>query len=84
LSSGLLIQVNQAETQEAGVLDAHHFRSQALLYSELAERMSLRGDAEYCRIVAERCRARAAELETHGQPAAALRDIPSSPMPIGS
>jgi hypothetical protein len=84
LSSGLLIQVNQAETQEAGVLDAQHFRSQALLYSELAERMSVRGDAEYCRILAERCLARAAELETDGQSATAFRDIPSSQMPNGS
>ena len=66
------------------MLDAHHFRSQALLYSELAERMSLRGDAEYCRIIAERCLARATELETHGQSAKALRDIPSSRMPSGN
>ena len=66
------------------MLDAHHFRSQALLYSELAERMSLRGDAEYCRIVAERCRARAIELETHSESATALRDIPSLQMPNGS
>jgi len=66
------------------VLDAYHFRSQAVLYFELAERMSLRGDAEYCRIIAARCLARAAELETHGESATALRDIPSSPMPNGS
>jgi len=66
------------------VLDAHHFRSQARLYSELAERMSLRGDAEYCRIVAERCRARATELETDSESATALKDIPSPQMPIGS
>jgi hypothetical protein len=70
---------------EAGVLDAHHFRSQAQLYRELARWMSLRGDAEYCRIIAERCQARAIELETHSEPAAtALRDIPSSRMPNGS
>jgi hypothetical protein len=66
------------------VLDAHHFRSQAELYLELAKRMSLRGDAEYCRILAERCVARAAELETQGESAAAPRDIPSSQMPDGS
>jgi hypothetical protein len=66
------------------VLDAHHFRSQAQLYFELAERMSLRGDAEYYRIIAERCRARAIELETDGESAAALRDIPSRQMPNGN
>jgi len=64
-------------------LDAHHFRSQAQLYSELAERMSLRGDAEYCRIVAERCLAQAIELEAHGESDEALRDIPSSPESTG-
>lgn len=66
------------------MLDAHHFRSQALLYSELAGRMSLRGDAEYCRIIAERCRTRAIELEADSASATALRDIPSSQMPNGS
>ena len=66
------------------MLDAHHFRSQAQLYRELARRMSLRGDAEYCRIIAERCVARAIELETDSESATALRDIPSSHMPNGS
>ena len=48
--------------------DAHHFRSQAELYHELARRMSVRSDAEYCRIHAEHCLARAIELETESEP----------------
>ena len=60
------------------MLDAHHFRSQAELYFELARRMSLSGDAEYCRVIAERCQARAIELEAADSASAtALRDIPS-------
>jgi hypothetical protein len=66
------------------VLNAHHFRSQAELYLELARRMSLRGDAEYCRIIAERCVTRAIELETHSDSVTALRDIPSARIPDGS
>jgi hypothetical protein len=63
LSSGLLTQVKYARDLEPSVLDAHYFRPQAQLYVELGRRMSLRGDAEYCRITAERCMARAVELE---------------------
>jgi hypothetical protein len=53
------------------VHDAQYFRSQAELYRELARRMSLRGDAEYCRIHAAHCLARAIELETESRPPAA-------------
>ena len=45
--------------------DAHYFRLQAELYFELARRMSLRQDAEYCRIRAERHMSTAADLERH-------------------
>jgi hypothetical protein len=45
------------------VLDAHYFRTQAALYFELSRQMSLRGDAEYCRVRAERHLAMAAERE---------------------
>lgn len=48
--------------------DAHYFRSQAELYRELALCMSVRTDAEYCRIHAEHCLARAIELETESEP----------------
>jgi len=48
--------------------DAHYFRSQAELYRELARCMSVRGDAEYCRIHAAHCLARAIELETESEP----------------
>jgi hypothetical protein len=53
------------------VQDAHYFRSQAELYRELALRMSVRSDSEYCRIQAAHCLARAIELETEPQRAAA-------------
>ena len=43
--------------------DAHYFRVQAELYLELSRQMSLLGDAEYCRVRAERCLATAVELE---------------------
>jgi hypothetical protein len=43
--------------------DADYYRSQAELYFELARRMSVRSDAEYCRATARRYAARAAELE---------------------
>ena len=43
--------------------DAHYFRVQAELYFELSRQMSLLGDAEYCRVRAERCLATALELE---------------------
>lgn len=55
--------------------DAHYFRSQATLYFELARRMSLHVDAEYCRIVAERHAAKAAALEADaasGPPSSAI------------
>jgi hypothetical protein len=45
------------------VPDAHYFRSQAELYFELARHMSLRADAEYCRVIAERYTATAAERD---------------------
>lgn len=48
--------------------DAHYFRSQAELYRELALRMSIDVDAEYCRIQAEHCLARAIELEIESAP----------------
>ena len=44
--------------------DAHDFRVQAELYLELSRRMSLRGDAEYCRVRAARCSAMAIECES--------------------
>jgi hypothetical protein len=47
------------------VQDAHYFRLQADLYFELAGRMSLRQDAEYCRVTAERHALTAADLEKH-------------------
>jgi hypothetical protein len=49
------------------VLDAHYFRTQAALYFELSRQMSLRGDAEYCRVHAERHLAMAAEREGEGE-----------------
>ena len=46
--------------------DAHHLRSQAALYFELARRMSIRSDAEYCRVTAERHLAAAIAFEHAG------------------
>ena len=46
--------------------DARHFRSRAELYFELAGLMSLRCDAEYCRVTAERHLAAAIALEHTG------------------
>ena len=45
--------------------NAHHFRSQAELYFELSRRMSLRRDAEYYRVTAERLLSTAVDLEEH-------------------
>jgi hypothetical protein len=45
------------------VSEAHHFRSQAELYFELARRMSVVADAEYCRVIGERNLSRAIDLE---------------------
>jgi hypothetical protein len=45
------------------VSDAHYFRTQAELYFELSRRMSVRSDAEYCRVMAERNLSRAIDLE---------------------
>jgi hypothetical protein len=45
--------------------DAHYLRSQAALYFELARRMSIRSDAEYCRVIAERHLSRAIDLENN-------------------
>jgi hypothetical protein len=47
------------------VQNAHYFRSQAELYFELARRMSLRRDAEYYRVTAERHVSTAVDLEEH-------------------
>jgi hypothetical protein len=67
LSTALLTQVNDPrqrfKTRSWSVPDAHYFRMQAELYLELSRRMSLLGDAEYCRVRAERCLATATELE---------------------
>jgi hypothetical protein len=53
------------------VQDAHYFRVRAELYFELARMMSVRQDAEYCRITAERLTAKAADLERHPSPISA-------------
>jgi hypothetical protein len=67
LSTALLTQVKDPrqrfKTRSWSVPDAHHFRVQAELYFELSRQMSLLGDAEYCRVRAERCLATAVELE---------------------
>jgi hypothetical protein len=55
---------NISKTRSWSVSDAHHFRAQAQLYFELARRMSLRVDADYCRVIAERNLSRAADLES--------------------
>lgn len=58
--------------------DAHYFRMQAALYSELARRMSVGNDAEYCRVMAERYATAAADLEKHPEsatPISATRTI---------
>jgi hypothetical protein len=49
------------------VQDAHYFRSQAELYFELARWMSLRRDAEYYRITAERFVSTAVDLEKQAE-----------------
>lgn len=47
--------------------DAAYFYARAELYFELARRMSLHVDSEYFAILAERCHARAIELDTKTQ-----------------
>ena len=47
--------------------DAQYFRSQAELYFELSQRMSLHDDVEYFCIQAEHCLARAMELESESK-----------------
>jgi hypothetical protein len=59
------------------VQDAHYFRSQAELYFELARRMSLRRDAEYFRVSAERLVSTAVDLEQQPESTSA----PSSSAP---
>lgn len=59
--------------------NAHYFRSQAKLYFELARRMSLREDAEYCRVTAERHLSTAAGLEKHST--ASATPSPGAPQP---
>jgi hypothetical protein len=59
------------------VQNAHYFRSQAELYFELARRMSLRRDAEYYRVTAERLLSTAVDLEEHPESTSA----PSSGAP---
>jgi hypothetical protein len=65
LSSVLLTQVKYQKTRSPSVQDAHCFRVQAELYFELARRMSLAQDAEYCRVTAERHISQAVDLEKH-------------------
>jgi hypothetical protein len=60
------------------VSDAHHFRTQAELYLELSRRMSLRTDAEFCRVRAARNLAAAVELERE-QPGSSSPETSSSP-----
>ena len=43
--------------------DAQYFRTQAELYFELSRQMSIRSEAEYCRVIAERNLSRAIDLE---------------------
>jgi hypothetical protein len=45
------------------VPNAQYFRTQAALYLELSRRMSLKGDAEYFRVLAGQHSAAAAERE---------------------
>ena len=47
--------------------DAQYFRSQAEMYFELAQRMSLHVDSEFFCIQAEHCLARASELESESE-----------------
>jgi hypothetical protein len=47
--------------------DAQYFRSQAEMYFELAQRMSLHVDSEFFCIQAEHCLARATELESESE-----------------
>jgi hypothetical protein len=50
----LLTQADLQTTGSWGVSDAHYRRTQAALCFELSRRMSLRGDAEYSLVRAER------------------------------
>jgi hypothetical protein len=61
----LLAQVKYTNNRSRSVQDAHYFRSQGELYFELARRMSLRRDAEYYRVIAERHVSTAVDLEKH-------------------
>jgi len=51
------------------VQDAQYFRVQAELYFELARHMSVRNDAEYCRVREERSVMAADDFERHPEPA---------------
>ena len=63
MSSVLLTQVEDLKDPESGLQDAQYFRTRAELYFALSRRMSIRSDAEYCRIIAERNLSRAIDLE---------------------
>jgi len=65
------------------VEDARYFRSQAELYLQLARQMSLRVDAQYCRVCAGRYAARAAELEAGEPNSSTPADASSEKMDAG-
>jgi hypothetical protein len=64
--------------------NVHYFRSQAELYFELARRMSIRADAEYCRVTAERYAAMAAELGAETASVSSLPETPSADRNMGA
>jgi hypothetical protein len=65
------------------VPDTHYLLSQAELYLELARRMSLRADAEYCRVIAERYAATAAEREAEAASAGSSTEISTASANVG-